>query len=124
MELNLICYWSIVLHLIDYHRPNLKMTLTGFTMSESFGLESFQQLITILNDIEYVLVIRQYFHLPTSICNNQEYLACQNFVKSGSSWCGVDGSNSNGDQERNRKLPPQMVPDPNYRRHLNSRLRT
>ena len=38
--------------------------------------------------------------------------------------CGVDGSNSNGDQERNRKLPPQMVPDPNYRRHLNSRLRT
>ena len=38
--------------------------------------------------------------------------------------CGVDGSNRNGDQERNRKLPPQMVPDPNYRRHLNSRLRT
>ena len=39
-------------------------------------------------------------------------------------YCGVDGSNRNGDQERNRKLPPQMVPDPNYRRHLNSRLRT
>ena len=48
----------------------------------------------------------------------------QQGIEKPSYYCGVDGNLRNGDQEKTGSILPQVVPDPSYRRHLNSHLRT